>query len=150
RPGGYTLPTDRRRGTFRFVAGKRRWPGVGGASMHVVILCGGMGTRIRDVADDLPKPMIPVGGRPILWHVMKTYAECGFRRFVLCLGYKGWAIKRFFLDYHLAGADLTVRLGRHADVCIHGANETDDWEVTLAETGLETMTGGRVKAVERY
>jgi glucose-1-phosphate cytidylyltransferase len=118
--------------------------------MHVVILCGGMGTRIRDVSEDLPKPLIPIGGRPILWHVMKGYAECGFRRFVLCLGYKGWAFKRFFLDYHLAAADLTVRLGSEPDVHLHGHSELDDWEVTLAETGLETMTGGRVKAVERY
>jgi glucose-1-phosphate cytidylyltransferase len=118
--------------------------------MQVVILCGGMGTRIRDVADDIPKPMIPVGGKPILWHIMKGYADQGFRRFVLCLGYKGWTIKRFFLDYHLAHADLTVRLGRTSDVTIHDAGECDDWEVVLAQTGEGTMTGGRVKAVERY
>src|SRR5262245_50241259 len=102
--------------------------------MQAVILCGGMGTRIRDVTDDLPKPMIPVGDRPILWHIMKGYAEHGFRRFVLCLGYKGWAIKRFFLDYHLAHADLTVQLAQTGDVRVHEYS-ADDWEVTLAETG---------------
>jgi glucose-1-phosphate cytidylyltransferase len=117
--------------------------------MQVVILCGGMGTRIRDVADDIPKPMIPVGDRPILWHIMKGYAAHGFRRFVLCLGHQGWAIKRFFLDYHLAHADLTVRIGRRSDVVIH-ERDIDDWEIVLAETGLETMTAGRIKAVQPY
>lgn len=116
----------------------------------VVILCGGMGTRIRDVADDIPKPMIPVGGRPILWHVMKGYARQGFRRFVLCLGYKSWVIKRYFLDYHLAGCDLRVDLGNRPAVEVLRPDEPEGWEVVLAETGLETMTGGRVKAVERY
>ena len=77
--------------------------------MQVVILCGGMGTRIRDVADDIPKPMIPIGDRPILWHIMKGYARYGFTDFVLCLGYKSWAIKRCFLDYHLAGADFSCQ-----------------------------------------
>lgn len=118
--------------------------------MQVVILCGGMGTRIRDVADDIPKPMIPIGDRPILWHIMKRYASFGFRRFILCLGYKGWTIKRFFLDYHLAGTDVTVDLGRPAAVRIHDHPDADDWIVTLAETGLDTMTAGRIKAVERY
>src|SRR5213082_1197934 len=116
--------------------------------MQVVILCGGKGTRIRDVAGDLPKPMVPVGGRPILWHVMKLYARHGFRRFVLCLGHRGWAIKRYFLDYRLAEADLTVRLGPEPAVMVHGPAAGEDWEVTLAETGAETMTGGRLKAVE--
>ena len=81
--------------------------------MQVVILCGGQGTRIRDVADDVPKPMIPIGGRPILWHIMKGYAEHGFSDFVLCLGYKSWVIKRYFLDYHLASADFRVDLARN-------------------------------------
>jgi glucose-1-phosphate cytidylyltransferase len=118
--------------------------------MQVVLLCGGMGTRIRDVADDIPKPMILIGDRPILWHVMKRYSQFGFKRFILCLGYKGWAIKRFFLDYHLAGADLTVDLRRPSSVRIHQSQESEDWEVTLLETGLETMTGGRLKAAARY
>jgi glucose-1-phosphate cytidylyltransferase len=117
--------------------------------MQVVILCGGQGTRIRDVADDVPKPMIPIGGRPILWHIMKGYAEHGFTDFVLCLGYKGWVIKRYFLDYHLAGADLTVQLGEPDSLAINGSS-AEHWRVTLAETGLDAMTGCRLKRIEKY
>src|SRR5271166_3330684 len=104
-----------------------------GGDMEVVILCGGQGTRIRDVADDVPKPMIPIGGRPILWHIMKSYAQHGFTDFVLCLGYKSWVIKRYFLDYHLAGADFSLRLGCPADARVHGASAAENWHVTLAE-----------------
>src|SRR5207245_8106454 len=119
--------------------------------MQVAILCGGQGTRIRDVADDIPKPMIPVGGRPILWHIMKGFAEHGFTDFVLCLGYKSWGIKRYFLDYHLAGADFSLHLGQHDAIRIHGSDEAEaHWQVTLAETGLDAMTGCRVKRIERY
>src|SRR5262249_21784142 len=105
--------------------------------MQVVILCGGQGTRIRDVADDLPKPMVPVGGRPILWHIMKGYARHGFTDFVLCLGYKSGVIKRYFLDYHLAGADFTLDLARPGEAQVHGPGPAEDWRVTLAETGLD-------------
>jgi glucose-1-phosphate cytidylyltransferase len=118
--------------------------------MQVVILCGGQGTRIRDVAEDVPKPMIPIGGRPILWHIMKGYAHHGFNDFILCLGYKGWVIKRFFLDYHLAASDLTLDLGSPADVRLHGPALAEDWRITLAETGLDAMTGCRVKRIEKY
>lgn len=118
--------------------------------MQVVILCGGQGTRIRDVADDVPKPIIPIGNRPILWHIMKGYAQHGFNRFVLCLGYKGWAIKRYFLDYHLFENNFSIRLGRPDSVELHGPAVGEDWHVTLVETGLEAMTGCRVKRVERY
>jgi glucose-1-phosphate cytidylyltransferase len=118
--------------------------------VQTVILCGGKGTRIRDVSEDLPKPMIPVGPRPILWHIMKLYAHHGHRDFVLCLGHKGWQIKRYFLDYYLADADVTVDLGRPGRHTIHGSDAGEDWRVTLVETGLETMTGGRVKRVEKY
>ena len=117
--------------------------------MRVVILCGGQGTRIRDVADNLPKPMIPIGDRPILWHIMKGFAQYGFTDFVLCLGYQGWTIKRYFLDYHLASSDFSLSLGSHSQVRIHGHN-AENWHVTLAETGLESMTGCRVKRIERY
>jgi glucose-1-phosphate cytidylyltransferase len=117
--------------------------------MQVVILCGGQGTRIRDVADDIPKPMIPIGGRPILWHIMKSYAQHGFTDFVLCLGYKSWVIKRYFLDYHLASADFSLHVGRPEQVRIHGSG-AEDWHVTLAETGLDAMTGCRVKRVQKY
>jgi glucose-1-phosphate cytidylyltransferase len=118
--------------------------------MQVVILCGGQGTRIRDVADDVPKPMIPIGGRPILWHVMKTYAQHGFTDFVLCLGYKSWVIKRYFLDYHLAAADFTLNTGCPDQIQIRGAYPAEEWSVTLAETGLDAMTGCRVKRIEKY
>jgi glucose-1-phosphate cytidylyltransferase len=117
--------------------------------MQVVILCGGQGTRIRDVADDIPKPMIPIGERPILWHIMKGYAQYGFTDFVLCLGYKGWVIKRYFLDYHLASSDFSLSLGSFNQVRIHGHN-AESWHVTLAETGLDAMTGCRVKRIEKY
>src|SRR6516162_756263 len=102
--------------------------------MQVVILCGGQGTRIRDVAEDIPKPMIPIGGRPILWHIMKGYARYGFSEFILCLGHRSWQIKRYFLDYHLAGADFTVDLGKPERVRLHGTASTEDWTVTLVET----------------
>ncbi len=118
--------------------------------MQVVILCGGQGTRIRDVTEDIPKPMIPIGGQPILWHIMKLFAEFGFVDFVLCLGYKSWAIKRFFLDYHLAHADLSLSLGTSGSMEVHGPGLPENWHVTLAETGLDTMTGGRVKRIEKY
>jgi glucose-1-phosphate cytidylyltransferase len=118
--------------------------------MQVVILCGGQGTRIRDVAEDIPKPMIPIGGRPIIWHIMKSYAQHGFTDFILCLGYKSWVIKRYFLDYHLASADFSLRLGAGDDVKIHGPYGAENWQVTLAETGLDTMTGCRVKRIEKY
>src|SRR5216683_7258970 len=118
--------------------------------MQVVILCGGQGTRIRDVADDVPKPMIPIGGRPILWHIMKGFAHHGFKRFILCLGYKSWAIKQYFLNYALANSDLSVELDRLGAVTVKEPYRLEDWEVTLAETGLDTMTGGRVKRIQKY
>jgi glucose-1-phosphate cytidylyltransferase len=118
--------------------------------MQVVILCGGQGTRIRDVADDIPKPMIPIGDRPILWHIMKGFAVHGLTDFVLCLGYKSAVIKRYFLDYHLAGADLHLRLGCPEQVRVLGPTTTEDWQITLAETGLDSMTGCRVKRIEKY
>jgi glucose-1-phosphate cytidylyltransferase len=116
----------------------------------VVILCGGQGTRIRDVADDVPKPMIPIGDRPILWHIMKGFAQHGFTDFVLCLGYKSWVIKRYFLDYHLAQADFTLELGAPGQTAVLAPAVQEKWRVTLAETGLDAMTGCRVKRVERY
>jgi glucose-1-phosphate cytidylyltransferase len=118
--------------------------------MQVVILCGGQGTRIRDVADDIPKPMIPIGGRPILWHIMKGYAHYGFKRFILCLGYKSWSVKEYFLNYALANSDLSVELDRLGAVTVKEPYRLEDWEVTLAETGLDTMTGGRVKRIQKY
>jgi glucose-1-phosphate cytidylyltransferase len=95
--------------------------------MEVVILCGGQGTRIRDVADDIPKPMIPIGNRPIVWHIMKGYAQHGFTDFILCLGYQSWNIKRFFLDYHLAQTDFTVDLGDRSRIDVQGPTCGENW-----------------------
>jgi glucose-1-phosphate cytidylyltransferase len=118
--------------------------------MKAVILCGGQGTRIRDASELLPKPMLPIGGKPIVWHIMKGYARHGVREFVLCLGYKGWLIKEFFLNYRAMTTDVTVTLGRHDALEFSGRHDEEDWRVTLAETGEETMTGGRVAAIRRY
>jgi glucose-1-phosphate cytidylyltransferase len=118
--------------------------------MKAVILCGGKGTRIRDQSEVLPKPMLPIGGKPIVWHIMKSYARHGVREFVLCLGYKGWVVKEFFLNYRAMTTDVTVTLGRHDALEFHGRHDEEDWKVTLAETGEETMTGGRVSAIRRY
>ncbi len=119
--------------------------------MKVVILCGGMGTRIRDVSSDSPKPMIPIGSAPILWHIMRSYSGHGFKDFVLCLGYQSQVIKQFFLNYTLNTRDVTLRIGRNVEVEIGDEPcEAEGWRVTLAETGVETMTGGRVRRIERY
>lgn len=118
--------------------------------MKVVILCGGQGTRIRDVADHLPKPMIPVGSYPILWHIMKHYAGHGFDRFVLCLGYKSHVIKDFFLNYEAHTNDLTITLGTAKSLAYHGDHDESGWQVTLAETGLESLTATRIAKIKRY
>ncbi len=118
--------------------------------MKAVILCGGQGTRIRDASELVPKPLLPIGGKPIVWHIMKMYARHGVREFVLCLGYKGWLIKEFFLNYRAMTTDVTVTLGRHDGLEFVGRHDEEDWRVTLAETGEDTMTGGRVAAIRRY
>ena len=118
--------------------------------MKTVILCGGKGTRIRGVADDLPKPMIPIGPYPILWHIMKGYAAAGHNEFILCLGYKSGAIKDFFLNYRSRVADFTIDFGDDRRLDFHGAEDEIDWRVTMAETGEETLTGSRVKRIERF
>lgn len=117
--------------------------------MKVVILCGGRGTRIRDVADDIPKPLIQIGGRPILWHIMKYYATFGHTDFVLCLGYKGDLIKHFFLNYPSQTRDLTVTLGTGA-VDYHSDMHEAGWRVTMVDTGLDTQTGARLRRVRAH
>lgn len=117
--------------------------------IKAVILCGGQGTRIRDANELLPKPMLPIGGKPMVWHIMKMYAAHGINEFVLCLGYKSWVIKEFFLNYRAMTNDLVVTLGKQHSVEVHGAAE-ENWKVTLAETGEDTMTGGRVAAIRKY
>lgn len=119
--------------------------------MKVVILCGGQGTRIRDVSESTPKPMLEIGGLPILWHIMTHYARFGHREFVLCLGYKGQAIKEFFLDYAARTNDFTIRLAGKGSIDYHRASGwAVDWSVTLSDTGEKTMTGGRLRRVRRY
>ncbi len=117
--------------------------------LKTVILCGGRGTRIRDVADNIPKPMVPIGGLPILWHIMKYYANYGHDRFVLCLGFKGESIKDFFLNYKAQTEDFTLTLGR-SNVRYHNNNPEAHWEITFAETGLDSMTGARIARVKKY
>ena len=118
--------------------------------MKVVILCGGYGTRIRDVSDDIPKPMIPIGGYPILWHIMKYYACAGHYEFVLCLGHKSHVIKNFFLNYEVNTNDITINLDRKKPIVFHNDHKELDWKITLAETGLNAMTGARIKKIQRY
>lgn len=118
--------------------------------MKTVILCGGQGTRIRDVAADVPKPMITIGRLPILWHLMRYYAHFGHDEFVLCLGYKGEVIKDFFLNYRARTRNFTVDLGRDDGITYHSKDSDVDWKVTLVDTGLEAMTGARVKRVQEF
>ncbi|MFA5059478.1 MAG: glucose-1-phosphate cytidylyltransferase [Candidatus Omnitrophota bacterium] len=118
--------------------------------MKVVILCGGQGSRIKDVSDIIPKPMLPIGDKPMLWHIMKMYAHYGLKDFILCLGYKGWIIKEFFLNYYAKTSDLSLTLGTQNSLIYHSKNEETDWHVTLAETGEEANTGQRVWAIRNY
>jgi len=116
--------------------------------MKVVILAGGFGTRLSEYTDLIPKPMVTVGGRPILWHIMRTYAHFGHTDFNIALGYKAELIKEYFLHYRSLNADFTVDLV-NGEVCSHQTDEID-WKVTLVNTGLESMTGGRVKRMQSY
>ncbi len=118
--------------------------------MKVVILCGGYGTRIRDVADNIPKPMIMIGRYPIMWHIMKYYASYGHQDFVLCLGYKGQVIKDFFLNYETRTKDFTITLGRGGAIQFHTDHDEADWRVTLVDTGLEAKTGARIARIRKY
>ena len=116
----------------------------------VMILCGGKGTRLRDVTENLPKPMVPIGEQPIVWHIMKSFAAFGVRRFILCLGYKREVFVDYFMNYHMRTSDATITLGHEPSLVFHGDIREADWQVTLAGTGLETMTGGRVFRAAKY
>jgi len=116
--------------------------------MKVVILAGGFGTRLSEYTSDIPKPMVTVGGRPILWHIMRTYAKYGYKDFNLALGYKSEIIKDYFLHYRSLNSDFTVDLGS-GNITAHQTDDTD-WKVTLVDTGLESMTGGRVKRMQNF
>ena len=118
--------------------------------MKVVILCGGKGTRLREETEHRPKPMVPIGNYPILWHIMKTYAHYGHKEFILCLGYKGEMIKEFFRNYMWNVTDTTLTLGRNPTVQFHNSHAEEDWQVTLADTGSESLTAYRIKRIQRY
>ena len=116
--------------------------------MKIVILAGGFGTRINEESHLKPKPMIEIGGRPILWHIMKTYSHYGFNDFVICLGYKGYMMKEWFANYLLHNSDVTIKLKTN-EIVVHNT-QTDDWTVSLIDTGLNTQTGGRIKRIKDY
>jgi glucose-1-phosphate cytidylyltransferase len=118
--------------------------------LKTIILAGGQGTRLREETEYRPKPLVEVGGRPILWHIMKLYAHYGYRDFVVCLGYRGHMIKQYFLDYEAMSNDFTVSLGRFHQIAYHDMHKEQDYRVTLVDTGLNTMTGGRVCRARRY
>src|SRR4029450_12593304 len=133
-----------------------RIPGTGSpradkeCAMKVVILCGGKGTRLREETEFRPKPLVEIGQRPIIWHIMKLYAHHGYDQFVLCLGYKGSMFKEYFLNYEAMNNDFTISLGSRQRLRYHGAHDEQDFHVTLVDTGQETMTGGRVRRVQRH
>jgi len=113
--------------------------------MKVVILCGGLGTRLREETEYRPKPMVPIGGRPILWHIMNRYAAYGVKEFILCLGYKGEMVKDYFLHYRTKTTDFTLKLGTEGQDAIqyHSPSHECDWTITFADTGEQAMTGAR-------
>ncbi|HOJ93652.1 MAG TPA: glucose-1-phosphate cytidylyltransferase [Fervidobacterium nodosum] len=116
--------------------------------MKVVILAGGFGTRLSEETVTIPKPMVEIGGKPILWHIMKIYSAQGFNDFIICLGYKGYVIKEYFLNYFYHTSDITVDL-QSGKIDIHNSY-TENWKVTLVDTGLNTMTGGRIKRIKNF
>lgn len=118
--------------------------------MKVIILCGGLGTRLREETEFRPKPMVNIGNRPILWHIMKIYAHYGHKDFILNLGYKGEMIKEYFYHYELMNNDVTLELGHPEKLCIHQSHEENGWRVTLADTGEKALKGARLKKVEKY
>lgn len=116
--------------------------------MKAVILAGGLGTRIAEESDTKPKPMVEVGGKPLLWHIMKMYSQHGINDFVICLGYKGYVIKEFFFNYYRHMSDMTIDLGTGEHKILN--SESEQWRITLVDTGADTMTGGRLKRVAPY
>lgn len=117
--------------------------------MKVVLLCGGLGTRLKEETEFKPKPMVEIAGRPIIWHIMKFYNFYGFNKFILCLGYKGDIIKDYFYNYEIQNNDFTMTLGSN-NIEIHNQHPEAGWEITFAETGLNSMTGARVKQIQKY
>ena len=115
-----------------------------------IILCGGKGTRLRDVTELLPKPMVPIGTHPVLWHIMRSYSAFGVKRFILCLGYKKETFVDYFLNFTARENDVTIKLGHVPKMTFHGKREEEDWEVTLADTGLESCTATRIRIASKY
>ena len=119
--------------------------------MKVVILCGGKGTRLREETEYKPKPLVTIGDKPILWHIMKIYSHYGFNDFILCLGYKGEMIKDYFLKYREINNDFTLDFcSKNPKVTLHNNSPFDNWKITFVDTGLETMTGGRIARIKKY
>jgi glucose-1-phosphate cytidylyltransferase len=116
--------------------------------MKVVILAGGFGTRLSEETELKPKPMVEIGGKPILWHIMKIYSHYGYNEFIICLGYKGYVIKEYFANYYRHQSDITIDLANNSTT-IHNS-QAEPWKITLIDTGLDTMTGGRVKRIQKY
>jgi len=118
-------------------------------NMKVVILCGGRGTRLKEETEFRPKPLVEIGEKPILWHIMKTYAHYGFNDFILCLGYKGEMIREYFLNYEIKNNDFTLQLG-NGKVKVYNKSREENWRITFVDTGERALTGARVKQVEKY
>lgn len=118
--------------------------------MKVVILCGGLGTRLREETEYRPKPMVAIGTKPILWHIMKIYSYYGFDDFILCLGYKGNIIKEYFYNYEIFNNNFTVELGQHSSVKIHNSHREAGWKITLVDTGEKSLKGARLKKIEKW
>ncbi|MDR0367592.1 MAG: glucose-1-phosphate cytidylyltransferase [Bacteroidales bacterium] len=117
--------------------------------MKVVILAGGYGSRITEESHLKPKPMVEIGEKPILWHIMKIYSHYGFNEFIVCAGYKQYVIKEWFADYYLHNSDVTFDFSNHNEMTVHN-NDSEPWKVTIINTGLDTMTGGRLKRVQKF
>jgi len=118
--------------------------------MKVIILAGGFGTRLSEYTDSIPKPMVPIGGKPIIWHIMKRYAKYGFNDFYIALGYKAEVIKNYFLNYKTMNSDFSIDLSTGSYLLLENGNDIVDWKVTLVDTGLNTMTGGRLKRLQKF
>jgi glucose-1-phosphate cytidylyltransferase len=118
--------------------------------MEAIILAGGLGTRMREETEFRPKPMVEVGGRPVLWHIMKHLSMHGIRDFIIAVGYKGNMIREYFVNYEIQSSDFSLNLGDRDSLVIHGAHDESDWRVTIVETGLESPTGERVRRASRY
>ena len=116
----------------------------------VIILCGGKGTRMQEETETRPKPMVEIGGKPILWHIMKIYSYYGYNRFILALGYKSEYIKRYFYDYRITSSDFTLTMHPHEFPVVHSIPEDSNWRITFVDTGEDTLKGGRIKRLEQY